>query len=197
MIEKLDIPVRQVLIESRIVNADETFMKDIGARFGYSKNTGGLGTGGGVRIGGAQAGSYSIGGRITGLTVGDEDERESLIVDLPAGPTDASSLAIVAGRVGSYLLQLELSALIAEGRGEDIASPRVITANQSEAVIESGVEIPYQEATSSGATNVSFKDAVLRLRVTPHITPDDRIIMDLKVDQDNRQCHQDPWCAGY
>ena len=74
--------------------------------------------------------------------------------------------------------------MIAEGRGEDIASPRVITANQNEAVIESGVQIPYQEASSSGATSTSFQDATLSLRVTPQITPDDRIIMDLEVNQD-------------
>ena len=93
-------------------------------------------------------------------------------------------VALAIGKVGSYLLQLELSALIAEGRGEDIASPRIITANQTEAVIESGVQIPFQEASSSGATSVSFQDAVLSLRVTPQITPDDRIIMDLQVNQD-------------
>ena len=99
-----------------------------------------------------------------------------------AGPAAAFKWSI--GRIGSYLLQLELSALQAEGRGEIVASPRVITANQKEAIIESGQEIPYQEATSSGATSVSFKKAVLSLKVTPQITPDDRIIMDLAVNRD-------------
>jgi type IV pilus assembly protein PilQ len=83
------------------------------------------------------------------------------------------------------LLQLELSALQAEGRGEVVSSPRVITANQKEAIIEAGTEIPYQEASSSGATAISFKKAVLSLRVTPRITPDDRIIMDLSVNKDS------------
>ncbi|MEJ2095240.1 MAG: type IV pilus secretin PilQ, partial [Gammaproteobacteria bacterium] len=83
-------------------------------------------------------------------------------------------------------LQLELSAALAEGRGEDIASPKVITANQREAVIKAGVEIPYQEATSSGATRVSFKEAVLQLTVTPQITPDNRVMLDLTVNQDTR-----------
>ena len=83
-------------------------------------------------------------------------------------------------------MQLELSALLAEGRGEDIASPKVITSNQTEAVIESGVEIPFQEASSSGATSVSFKKAVLALRVTPQITPDNRVLLDLMVNQDTR-----------
>jgi type IV pilus assembly protein PilQ len=190
LITELDVPVRQVLIESRIVNADESFAKDIGVRFGYSqhskKGTNDRATIGDnpespfVGIGGGQAGNTDYGDTTTFNTAG----LENYIVDLPAVPTDATSLALAVGKVGSYLLQLELSALIAEGRGEDIASPRVITANQHEAVIESGVEIPYQEASSSGATTVSFKDAVLSLRVTPQITPDDRIIMDLQVNQD-------------
>ncbi len=190
MIAKLDIPVRQVLIESRIVNADESFAKDIGVRFGYSKQTkqgqstrdqiGGNPQQPFVALGGGKAGNVDFGA----LTSFGQDTTEGLIVSLPATPGDAAALSMALGKVGSYLLQLELSALIAEGRGEDIASPRVITANQTEAVIESGVQIPFQEASSSGATSVSFQDAVLSLRVTPHITPDDRIIMDLQVNQD-------------
>jgi type IV pilus assembly protein PilQ len=101
-----------------------------------------------------------------------------------AGAT--STLGLAVGKIGTYLLQLELSALLAEGRGEEIASPKVITANQREAVIESGVDIPYQQATSSGATSVSFKKAVLALRVTPQITPDNRVLLDLAVNQDTR-----------
>ncbi|MCG8378845.1 MAG: type IV pilus secretin PilQ [Proteobacteria bacterium] len=191
LISELDVPVRQVLIESRIVNADESFAKDIGVRFGYSKHTKqgtqdratiGQNPQGDpfVSLGGGQTGNTDFGG----TTSFNDGTNENLIVDLPAVPADASSLALAIGKVGSYLLQLELSALIAEGRGEDIASPRVITANQNEAIIESGVQIPYQEASSSGATSVSFQDAVLSLRVTPQITPDDRIIMDLQVNQD-------------
>ncbi len=190
LISELDVPIRQVLIESRIVNADESFAKDIGVRFGYSKHT----TQGTqsraaigdnpedpfVAIGGGQGGNVNFGG----TTTFNDGTNENLIVDLPAVPGDASSLALAIGKIGSYLLQLELSALIAEGRGEDIASPRVITSNQNEAVIESGIQIPYQEASSSGATSVSFQDATLSLTVTPQITPDDRIIMDLEVTQD-------------
>ena len=190
LISELDVPIRQVLIESRIVNADETFAKDIGVRFGYSKDTkqntaitradiGDNPESPFVALGGLQNGGF-----VTSTTGFDVGGNEGLLVDLPAIPADASSLALAIGKVGSYLLQLELSALIAEGRGEDIASPRVITSNQHEAVIESGVQIPYQEASSSGATTVSFQDAVLSLRVTPQITPDDRIIMDLEVNQD-------------
>lgn len=189
MIAKLDIPVRQVLIESRIINAAESFSKDLGVQFGYSKATrdapaeaalGGEGEAGGF-IGGGQEGITDF-GEVTSFNNGSE---ENLMVTLPAAaPTGALSLAY--GIIGSYLLQLELSAALAEGRGEDIASPKVITANQREAVIESGVEIPYQEASSSGATTVTFKKAVLSLRVTPQITPDDRVLLDLEVNQDTR-----------
>jgi len=189
MVDKLDIPVRQVLIESRIVNADESFSKDLGVNFGFSKATrddpreGALGGEGesGLFLGGGQAGNTNFGDG-TAFVTGDN---ENLMVTLPvAGAT--GSLKLAYGIIGSYLLQLELSAALAEGRGEDIASPKVITANQREAVIESGVEIPFQEASSSGATSVSFKKAVLALRVTPQITPDDRILLDLKVNQDTR-----------
>ena len=104
-----------------------------------------------------------------------------------SGATPAQEMAygLAIAKASSAVVQLELSALQIEGQGEIISSPRVITANQKKAVIEQGVEIPYQEATSSGATSVSFKEAVLQLEVTPHITPDDRVIMDLKVNKDN------------
>ena len=182
MLLKLDIPVRQVLIESRIVNADESFAKDLGVRFGYGKSTGLFRDSTqdpGVVFGGAEPGNIDFGGG-TGFTT---DNLENLLVDLPALATGASASLIV-GKIGSYLLQLELSAMIAEGRGEDIASPKVITTNQREALIESGVEIPYREASSSGAATISFKKAVLSLTVTPQITPDDKILLDLSVHQD-------------
>ncbi len=188
VVSALDIAVRQVLIESRIVVANEDFSKDLGVQFGYShvdnvKDRG-------ARFDGTEAGlSSSVGGGIAGdvnygtNTTFNTDGLENYIVGLPvAGPAAAFKWSI--GRIGSYLLQLELSALQAEGRGEIVASPRVITANQKEAVIKSGQEVPYQEATSSGATSVSFKEAVLSLKVTPQITPDDRVIMDLAVNRD-------------
>ena len=190
VIQALDIPVRQVLIESRIVIANEDFSKDLGVRFGYShfnnsKNlalTSGNGTKSGFisAIGGDIPGDVNYSGNTTFHT----DDLENYIVDLPV-TNPAAAFRWSVGRIGSYLLQLELSALQAEGRGEVVSSPRVITANQKEALIESGTEIPYQEASSSGSTSVSFKKAVLSLRVTPHITPDDRIIMDLSVNKDS------------
>ncbi len=189
MVEKLDIPVRQVLIESRIVNADESFAKDLGVRFGYSKST--RLDGQAAELGGSNSAFGTLGGGLPGITdfgngtsfvTGDE---ENLMVSLPV--TNAfGAFGLAYGVIGSYLLQLELSAALAEGRGEDIASPKVITANQRKAEIKSGVEIPYQEASSSGATSVAFKEAVLSLEVTPQITPDDRVMLDLVVNQDTR-----------
>ena len=134
-------------------------------------------------MGGTQAGGIvETSDPQTGFDVGGQ---EGLLVNLPvAGAT--SSLGLVVGKIGTYLLQLELSALLAEGRGENIANPKVITADQTQAVIESGVEIPYQEASSSGASTTSFKKAVLSLTVTPQITPDNRVMLDLKVNQDSQ-----------
>lgn len=182
LLQTLDVPVRQVLIESRIVVADEDFSKDLGVKFGYSFIDNQADVADGelfTSIGGKRPGDTEFGGTTSFHT----DDQENFIVDLPVA-NPAASLGLAVGRIGSYLLQLELSALQAEGRGEVVSSPRVITANQKEAVIESGTEIPFQQAASSGATAVAFKSAVLGLRVTPQITPDDRIIMDLQVNQD-------------
>lgn len=184
MVSKLDIPIRQVMIESRIVNADESFTRDLGVQFGYSKHSAqeAQGRGDFFALGGGNVPGNVNFGAPTAFNSGGN---ENLLVNLPvAGATSGIGLAV--GKIGSYLLQLELSALLAEGRGEDIASPKVITSNQTEAIIESGVEIPFQEASSSGATSVSFKKAVLGLRVTPQITPDNRVLLDLNVNQDTR-----------
>ncbi|MGB5337786.1 MAG: type IV pilus secretin PilQ [Gammaproteobacteria bacterium] len=170
LVAKLDIPVRQVLIESRVVIANNDFSRDLGVKFGFSKFTE-YDDDHFVGIGGTQLSNP------TSLDQG-------LIVDLPVIGS-SSTLALAVGKIGSHLLQLELSAMESEGQGEVISSPRVLTSNQKAAFIESGVEIPYQQATSSGATSVSFKKAVLSLNVTPQITPDDRIIMDLVVNKDS------------
>lgn len=194
LVGSLDIPVRQVLIESRIVIANDDFARDIGVRLGGNKVDSSNNTNTG--IGGGLAGDISYTTEdANGDTVptfgntfirnpGDSDPPvDALLTDLRVGnPMGAVNMII--GRVGRDLLRLELSAMQSEGKGEVISSPRVITANQKEAMIRDGVEIPYLEASSSGATSVSFKEAVLSLRVTPQITPDDRIIMDLKVNQD-------------
>lgn len=177
LIKRLDIPVRQVLIESRIVTANNDFTKDLGVKFGVSK-TSDFSTGSSNSDHVAYLGASAITGTAASLST------NNLIVDLGVSKAGAGRIGLAVGRIGNHLLQLELSALQAEGRGEVISSPRVITANQKKALIKQGYEVPYQEATSSGATSVSFKEAVLSLEVTPQITPDDRVIMDLKVSQD-------------
>ena len=181
LINKLDVPIRQVLIESRIVIADDSFNRDLGVRFGISKETSRnrQTSGPALSIGGGIAGNTDFGQPVTFNTGGNENFQ----VDLPIGaPSGALQLAII--NLPNFLLQLELQALQAEGRGEVISNPRVITSNQKQATIEQGTEIPFQEASSSGATSTSFKKAVLSLQVTPQITPDDRVIMDLQVNQD-------------
>lgn len=211
LVAELDRPVRQVLIESRIVIARSTFNHELGVRFGVS--------------GSQQAGNNLISlsgsneatdrmsnvglarrqflnqrpGRPTFLPDADPPDdggaldvgtagilvpalQDRLNVNLPVA--NAAGAFGVSFLTSNYLLDLELSALEAQGDGEVISTPRVITSNQREAFIQQGVEIPFQEATSSGATNVEFKEAILELRATPLITPDNRVQMDLNVKQD-------------
>ena len=180
LIAKLDIPVKQVLIESRVVIANSTYGRDIGTRFGVSRDTMGLNqTGKGAQFSGTLEGTDQLVNNDTLTTP------QRLNVNLPvAGAAGSFALSLVKLPFGTNV-DLELSAMQAEGQGEVVSSPRVITANQREAFIEQGVEIPYQEASSSGATSTSFKKAVLSLRVRPQITPDDRIIMDLQINKDS------------
>jgi type IV pilus assembly protein PilQ len=185
LVARLDIPVRQVLIESRIVIASNDFSKELGVKFGLNKQTEFNDGNNIISVGGTRPGNPSTGGG--GVIDPDFDpasQADGLLVDLGVvGATSSVGLAV--GKIGSYMLNLELSAMEAEGQGEVISSPRVLTSNQKPAYIESGTEIPYENATSSGATSTSFKKAVLSLEVTPQITPDDRLIMDLKVNKDS------------
>ena len=185
LVNTLDVPVRQVLIESRIVIANNDFARDLGVKLGASgvaTRNDAVGIIGGGLEGDLDA--SSVAGPFISTGGGDN---ENLLVNLPQTLAAGSGGAVnlVLGKLGSYLLRLELNAMQQEGKGEIVSSPRVITSDQNKAVIKQGVEIPYQEATSSGATSVSFKAAVLQLEVTPHITPDDRVIMDLKLNKDN------------
>jgi type IV pilus assembly protein PilQ len=189
LVQTLDIPVRQVLIESRIVVVNDDFSRDLGVRMGVTyvdERNDGL-----ISVTGSDTGSDTIvqsgienlnnTGSISPVTVPPIGERYN--VNLPIeNPAGRIALAILDS---DYLVDLELQAAQSEGNGEIISTPRVVTANQKEALIEQGVEIPFQEAASSGATATQFKKAVLSLRVTPQITPDDRIIMDLQVNQDS------------
>ncbi len=182
VIRQLDVPQRQVLIESRIVTTSENFSEQLGIRWGGGaiKNNGSseLRYGGSLEaLGELHDSGAGPAGRI-GLSYPD-----GLAVDLGVSRSGASSFGV--GITGEgYLVDLEISALAAEGFAEVVARPQIVTADKSPAVIESGVEIPYQEATSSGATSTAFKDAVLSLQVTPRITADDSIVMLLDVKQD-------------
>nr|WP_082428632.1 type IV pilus secretin PilQ family protein [Pseudoalteromonas sp. P1-9] len=174
MIENLDIPVKQVKIESRMVTVRDNVQEDLGIRWGFSDQQNSDG------VSGTLEGANSIGnGIIPALS-------DRLNVNLPiANP--AGSIGIhVAKLADGTLIDLELSALEQENKAEIIASPSITTANQKEARIEQGTEIPYVQAASSGATTVEFKKAVLSLEVTPQITPDDKIILDLVITQDTR-----------
>ncbi|MGQ0621582.1 MAG: type IV pilus secretin PilQ [Panacagrimonas sp.] len=185
LVVKLDIPVRQVLIESRVVIANNDFSRELGARFGLSA-VGRNGDQGLVTTSGsAAATNTAVQGFLNngGFPVPPGALADRFNISLPAsGNAGRIALAVLGA---DYLVDLELSALQAEGRGEVVSSPRVITANAKQATIEQGVEIPFQQASSSGATNIQFKKAVLSLTVTPQITPDNRVVMDLNVTQDS------------
>ncbi len=196
LISSLDIPIRQVMIESRIVIADDDFAKDLGVRFGATsikdKKSNLLFGSGSLEATDTMAGSAlnNLANNTVGapfpITIptgaGGIPQRMNVNMPVVGGNAGRIALSILSANT---LLDLELSALQLEARGEVISNPRVITANQKEATIQQGTEIPYQQASSSGATNVSFKEAVLQLKVTPQITPDDRIILDLKVNKDS------------
>ncbi|KXO09413.1 type IV pilus secretin PilQ [Marinobacter excellens] len=174
-----DVPVRQVSIEARIVRAQNNVSEELGVRWGAQGRATADGGSDNIIIGGSQGGLAGI------SPSGPLSLPSDLNVDL--GVTRAGSSSVALGYIGTdFLLDLELSAFETDGRAEVVSQPRVVTADRQSASIKSGEEIPYQEATSSGATNVEFKEAVLSLEVTPQITPDDKIIMDLVVNQDSR-----------
>jgi type IV pilus assembly protein PilQ len=180
MIEKVDTPVRQVMIEARIVEAGDSFAKNLGVR---------LSTGGTTRTVDSETGATTITNSST-LAAINTATRTSQIgsVNLPATPRSGNAGTFALSLYNSSytrFLSAEISALEADGRGKIISSPRVMTANQIEAIIEQGVEIPYQQATSSGATSISFRKANLSLKVKPQITPDGKITMTLDINKDS------------
>lgn len=178
LIERLDIPVRQVLIESRMVTVRDNVTDELGIRWGFSDQQSSSSSNQGT------SGSAGGANTIANGTIPSLDDRWN--VNLPASNPAGSIAFHIARLADGTLLDLELSALEQENKGEIIASPRITTANQKEARIEQGVEIPYVQAASSGATTVEFKKAVLSLTVTPQITPDNKIIMDLVITQNTR-----------
>ncbi len=182
MLDILDIPVKQVVIEARMVTIDDGFDEALGVRWGVTKNDGH-----GNSTSGSIAGNDGSGNNNGGSAINPRPSADDrLNVNLPV-TNAAGTLAFQVARLADgTLLDLELSALEKESKAEIIASPRVTTANQKPALIEQGTEIPYVESSSSGATSVTFKKAVLSLKVTPQITPDNRVILDLTVTQDTK-----------
>ena len=189
MVQTLDVPVKQVLIEARIVIVSDTFERDLGAQFGVTTaqtngNNGllaitGSGTGADTMV---QSAVSNLSSGLPVTPVATPALANRYMVNTPAANTNGSIGISLLG--GSYLVDLALSAAENEGKSETISSPRVITANQKQATISQGVEIPYQESASSGATTTQFKDAVLSLKVTPLITPDNRVVLDIDVRDD-------------
>ncbi len=195
LIKKLDIAVRQVLIEARIVEASDTFGKSLGVKLGS--------TAGSSTTSGTAAGSvgltgntrFTVGTSYSNVTAsngssGSAVDTSSNFVNLPAvgqGGYDAASFALsIFSSAANRFLNLEISALENDGKGKLVSSPRIVTADQTKALIEQGTEFPYQQATSSGATSVAFRKANLKLEVTPQITPEGNIILDLDINKDSR-----------
>jgi len=180
LIKQVDVPVRQVMIEARIVEATDNFSKNLGVRLGYNSTDT-------FNVGKALG---NIGGSTATMATSPLVTSTAPIVNTPnvnlpsAGTAGAFSMLLFNSSV-SKLLSVELTALEADSKGKVISSPRVVTSDQTEATIATGTEIPYQQASSSGATNVAFKSATLSLAVKPQITPDDNIIMDIKVNKDS------------
>jgi type IV pilus assembly protein PilQ len=190
LIAKIDVSVRQVVIEARIVEADDTFGKSLGVKLGGADVRASKGGDGGYQVSGenrvAFGTSYSNAVGASGL--GGSNDVTSNFVNLPAssGITNVATLGIsLFSAASNRIMALEISAIESDGKGKVVSSPRVITADQAKAVIEQGVEIPYQVATSSGATSIAFKKATLRLEVTPQITPDGNVNLDLEVNKDS------------
>ena len=192
LIAKVDIPVRQVLIEARIVEANDTFGKSLGVKLGFNDqrtaNPGWGGTGvnsNRVAIGGNLSG---VGG-VTGQAGGSATLQNNTFVNLPAlgqgGNNPATFALSIFGAQSNRFLNLEISALEADGKGKVVSSPRIITADQVRAFISQGTKVPFQRSTSSGATAVEFIEASLKLEVTPQITPEGNIIMEVKINKDS------------
>jgi type IV pilus assembly protein PilQ len=195
MIAKIDIPVRQVLIEARIVEADDKFSRALGVKLGASDLRGLRGGTPGYNVGGSNyvtvGGNYNaVGGQTLQLKSDEFLYNDTQFVNLPAATLGTQSPATFAlslfSAAANRFLNLELSALEAEGKGKIVSSPRIVTADQSKARIEQGEQIPYLVASTAGNTSVQFRDASLKLEVTPQITPEGGVILDVDVSKDSR-----------
>lgn len=194
LIQKTDIASKQVLIEARLVEANDGFSRNLGAKLGFADMRTMRGGDSGWQVSGneriAIGGNLNGVGQVTGQVTGENSFANTTMVNLPAagiGGIPASSLAFsLFSSAANRFLNLELSALEADGKGKIISSPRVVTEDKQIAVIEQGVELPYEQATSSGATSISFKKANLRLEVTPQITPDGNVVLEVDVNKDSK-----------
>lgn len=181
LIRQIDVPVRQVMIEARVVEATDKFGKNLGVRLGYLSNDAFKVTN---KIGG-NIGANSISSTSTSPLAGSTMPANTPNVNLPSAGTAGAVSMLLFNNSLSKLLSVELTALETDSKGKVISSPRVVTSDKTEASIEAGTEVPYQQASSSGATNVAFKKATLSLKVKPQITPDNNVIMDIKVNKDS------------
>lgn len=196
LILKVDVPTKQVLIEARLVEANDGFSRTLGAKLGFSDMRTVRGGDSGYQIGNtnnriAVAGNLTGVGQVTGQVANSNDSYNNMqFVNLPAAGINGVSAPSLAFSLFSpsanRFLNLELSALEADGKGQIISSPRVLTEDKHVATIEQGIELPYQTATSSGATAITFKKANLRLEVTPQITPDGNVVLDVDVSKDSK-----------
>ena len=190
LIAKLDIPVRQVLIEARIVEASDTFGKSLGVKLGGSDLRAQNGGNGGYQLAGENRVAFgsSYANAVSSSGAGGLNDLTSNFVNLPAigqgGYNPATFAVSIFSSAANRFLNLEISALEADGKGKVVSSPRVVTADQIKALIEQGTELPYQVASASGATSIAFRKANLKLEVTPQITPEGNIILDLDVNKD-------------
>nr|WP_323144679.1 type IV pilus secretin PilQ [Massilia sp. SGZ-792] len=194
LIQKVDVATKQVLVEARLVEANDGFSRNLGAKLGFTDLRGVRGGDPGYQISGNQR--VAIGGNlagvtsVTGQTAAADATTNSTLVNLPAAGINGASPSTIAfslfSSAANRFLNLELSALEADGKGKIISSPRVVTEDNIPAVIEQGVELPYQQATSSGATSIAFRKASLRLEVTPQVTPDGNVVLDVDVAKDSR-----------
>ena len=195
LIQKVDIPTKQVLVEARLVEANDGFSRNLGAKLGFADMRTIRGGDSGYQVSGNQR--VAVGGNLNGigqttgqLALSSDSYNNTQLVNLPAAPINGVNAPTIAfslfSSAANRFLNLELSALEADGKGKIISSPRVVTEDNVAAVIEQGVELPYQQATSSGATSVTFKKANLRLEVTPQVTPDGNVMLDVDVNKDSK-----------
>ncbi|MBI3480683.1 MAG: type IV pilus secretin PilQ [Nitrosomonadales bacterium] len=189
LIKKIDVPVRQVMIEARVVEASDKFGKNLGVRLGYNSldtfKVNGTNINGNIGANQIVASGGNI-NPLTGTVNGTYTANANTPnVNLPSAGTAGAFSMLLFNSSMSKLLSVELTALETDSKGKVISSPRVVTSDQTEATIATGTEVPYQQASSSGATNVAFKTAALSLSVKPQITPDDNVIMDIKVNKDS------------